>query len=158
MASFLYNKAKEGFLGGTNEADLIGGRIGVALVGNGYVAAASHSTMTNVGTNVVKTAYFTTAVTGDGTNGTGASLGLTITDGVFDGPDITISSVSATGQTVNAIVIFEQNATNQTNPTHTSSKLIAYIDNVSSGFPIAGPSGANITISWDGGQYKIFSL
>jgi hypothetical protein len=152
MASFLYNKAKEGFLGGTNEADLIGDKIGVALVGNGYVAAASHSTMTNVGTNVVKTAYFTTS-----TSVTGASTGLTITDGIFDGPDITIQSVTST-QTINAIVIFEQNATNQTTPTHTSSKLIAYIDNVSSGFPIAGPSGANITISWDGGQYKIFSL
>lgn len=152
MASFLYNKAKEGFLGGTNEADLIGDKIGVALVGNGYVAAASHSTMTNVGTNVVKTAYFTTS-----TSVTGASTGLTITDGIFDGPDITIQSVTST-QTINAIVIFEQNATNQTTPTHTASKLIAYIDNVSSGFPITGPSGANITISWDGGQYKIFSL
>lgn len=153
MASFLYNKAKEGFLGGTNEADLIGDKIGVALVGNGYVAAASHSTMTNVGTSVVKTAYFTTS-----TSVTGASTGLTITDGIFDGPDITISSVTATGQTINAIVIFEQNATDQTNPTHTSSKLIAYIDNVSSGLPISGPSGANITISWDNGTYKIFSL
>lgn len=152
MASFLYNKAKEGFLGGTNEADLIGDKIGVALVGNGYVAAASHSTMTNVGTNIVKTAYFTTS-----TSVTGASTGLTITDGIFDGPDITVQSVTST-QTINAIVIFEQNATNQTTPTHTASKLIAYIDNVSSGFPITGPSGANITISWDGGPYKIFSL
>jgi hypothetical protein len=61
-------------------------------------------------------------------------------------------------QTINAIVIFEQNATNQTTPTHTASKLIAYIDNVSSGFPIPAPSGANITISWDGSQYRIFSL
>lgn len=152
MASFLYNKAKEGFLGGTNEADLIGDKIGVALVGNGYVAAASHSTMTNVGTSVVKTAYFTTS-----TSVTGASTGLTITDGVFDGPDITIQSVTS-GQTINAIVIFEQNATNQTTPTHTASKLIAYIDNVSSGLPITSPSGANITISWDNGTFKIFSL
>ena len=157
MASFLYNKAKEGFLGGTNEADLLGDKIGVALVGNGYVAAASHSTMTNVGTSIVKTAYFTTAVTGTGTNGTGASLGLTITDGIFDGPDITIQSVTST-QTINAIVIFEQNATNQTTPTHTASKLIAHIDNVSSGLPIPAPSGANITISWDNGTFKIFSL
>lgn len=152
MASFLYNKAKEGFLGGTNEADLIGDKIGVALVGNGYVAAASHSTMTNVGTSVVKTAYFTTS-----TSVTGASTGLTITDGIFDGPDITIQSVTST-QTINAIVIFEQNATNQTTPTHTASKLIAYIDNVSSGLPITSPSGANITISWDNGTFKIFSL
>jgi hypothetical protein len=157
MPNILYNKAKEGFLGGTNEADLVGGRIGVALVSNGYTAAASHTTMTNVGTNVVRTVYFTTATSGTGAGGTGQSSGLTITDGVFDGPDITISNVSS-GGTVNAIIIFEQNATNSTVVNATDSKLVAYIDTVSSGLPINAPSSANITISWDNGDFKIFRL
>ena len=158
MPNILYNKAKEGFLGGTNEADLVGGRIGVALVSNGYTAAASHTTMTNVGTaNTVRTVYFTTATSGTSAGGTGQSSGLTITDGVFDGPDITISNVSSSG-TVNAIIIFEQNATNSTVVNATDSKLVAYIDTVSSGLPISQPSSANITISWDNGAFKIFSL
>lgn len=151
MPNILYNKAKEGFLGGTNEADLLGNKIGVALVSNGYVAAASHTTMTNVGTNTVRTVYFSAV-----TNPTQSS-GLSITDGVFDGPDITISSVSSTG-TVNAIIIFEQNAANSTVVNATDSKLVAYIDTVSSGLPINQPSSANVTISWDNGDFKIFRL
>lgn len=158
MPNILYNKAKEGFLGGTNEADLVGGRIGVALVGTGYSAAASHTTMTNVGTHVVRTVYFTTATSGTGAGGTGQSSGLTITDGVFDGPDITISNVTSTNQNINAIIIFEQNATNSTVVNATDSKLVAYIDTVSSGLPINTPSSANITISWDNGAFKIFAL
>lgn len=157
MPNLLYNKAKEGFLGGTNEADLLGGKIGVALVLNSYTAAASHSTMTNVGTHVVKTTYFTTAVTGSGTNGTGYSLGLTITDGVFDGPDITISGVTSSGS-INSIILFEQAANDSTVVNSTASKLVAYIDTVSSGFPVTGPNNANITISWDNGTFKIFAL
>ena len=152
MPNILYNKAKEGFLGGTNEADLLGNKIGVALVGTGYTAAASHTTMTNVGTNTVRTVYFSTA-----TNATQSS-GLTITDGVFDGPDITISNVTSTNQNINAIIIFEQNAANSTVVNATDSKLVAYIDTVSSGLPINTPSGANITISWDNGDFKIFRL
>ena len=151
MPNILYNKAKEGFLGGTNEADLIGNKIGIALVGNGYTAAASHTTMTNVGTHVVRTTYFSAVA-----NPTQSS-GLTITDGVFDGPDITISNVTST-QSVNAIIIFEQNAANSTVVNATDSKLVAYIDTVSSGLPINTPSSANITISWDNGAFKIFAL
>lgn len=152
MPNILYNKAKEGFLGGTNEADLLGNRIGIALVGSNYTAAASHTTMTNVGTNVVRTVYFSTVA-----NATQSS-GLTITDGVFDGPDITISNVTSTNQNINAIIIFEQNAANSTVVNATDSKLVAYIDTVSSGLPINTPSSANITISWDNGAFKIFAL
>lgn len=152
MPNILYNKAKEGFLGGTNEADLLGNKIGVALVGTGYVAAASHTTMTNVGTHVVRTTYFSAVA-----NPTQSS-GLTITDGVFDGPDITISNVTSTNQNINAIIIFEQNAANSTVVNATDSKLVAYIDTVSSGLPINTPSSANITISWDNGDFKIFRL
>lgn len=151
MPNILYNKAKEGFLGGTNEADLLGNRIGIALVGSSYTAAASHTTMTNVGTNVVRTTYFSAVA-----NPTQSS-GLTITDGVFDGPDITISNVTST-QSINAIIIFEQNAANSTVVNATDSKLVAYIDTVSSGLPINTPSSANITISWDNGAFKIFAL
>ncbi len=152
MPNILYNKAKEGFLGGTNEADLLGNKIGIALVGSSYTAAASHTTMTNVGTNVVRTVYFSTVA-----NATQSS-GLTITDGVFDGPDITISNVTSTNQNINAIIIFEQNAANSTVVNATDSKLVAYIDTVSSGLPINTPSSANITISWDNGDFRIFRL
>lgn len=159
--SFIYNSAKEAFLGGTNSIDLLSGNIGVALVSTSYVPgtggsnAATHSILNHVGTsNIVKTAFL------NATTGATQSSGITITNGVFDGPDITITSVPGTSVSINALVFFEHLGANYNTSTAawTNAKLICYVDQASSGLPVNNPGGANVTVVFDNGAFKIFSL
>ena len=62
--------------------------------------------------------------------------------GVFDGDNVTFSSVS--GNTVEAIVIYRKNA--GANTTH---YLCAFIDTGVTGLPVT-PNGGDITITWNG--------
>jgi hypothetical protein len=156
MPSFLYNSAKESFLGGTNTIDLLAGRLGVAIVSTSYSAAATHSTMTNIGTsNILKTSFLNTVV---GTTPPTQSSGITITNGILDGPDLTVLAVPGTQVTANALVLFQQDATGSTQVATAGARLIAYIDSASSGLPISNPNGANITIVFDNGPNRIFAL
>lgn len=159
--SFIYNSAKEAFLGGTNSIDLLSGNIGVGLVSTSYVPgtggsnAATHSILNHVGTsNIVKTAFH------NATTGATQSSGITITNGVFDGPDITILSVPGTSVSINALVFFEHLGANYNTSTAawTNAKLICYVDQASSGLPVNNPGGANVTVVFDNGAFKIFSL
>jgi hypothetical protein len=154
-ASFLYNSAKESFLGGTNTIDLLNGRLGVALVRNTYTASLTHSTMTNIGTaNIVKTSYLNTV----GTQAPTQSSNITITNGVLGGPNLKILAVPGTDVTINAVILFQQDATSSTQVASSAARLIAYMNQASSGFPIQNPGGADITIVWDTGTNKIFAL
>ena len=72
----------------------------------------------------------------------------TITDGTFDAADVTVSTVS--GDQFESIVIWEDDATDA------SSSLIAKID-TATGLPFT-PSGGDITVQWDSGSDKIFTL
>ena len=65
----------------------------------------------------------------------------TTTSGVFDGDNVTFSSVS--GNTVEAIVIYRKNA--GANTTH---YLVAFIDTGVTGLPVT-PNGGDITITWN---------
>lgn len=159
--SFIYRSAKEAFLGGTNSIDMLSGNIGVGLVSTSYVPgtggsnAATHSILNHVGTsNIVKTAFL------NATAGATQSSGITITNGVFDGPDITISSVPGTSVSINALVFFEHLGANYNTSTAawTNAKLICYVDQASSGLPVNNPGGANVTIVFDNNDFKIFSL
>lgn len=152
MPSFLYPSAKESFLGGTNTIDLLAGRLGVAIVSTSYTSSTSHSTMTNIGSaNIFATAWVAASQTNS------ASSGITITNGVLAGPNVTVASVPGTN-TANALVLFNQDATASTAVASSAARLIAYIDSASSGLPIQNPNGANITIVWDSGANKIFAL
>lgn len=73
---------------------------------------------------------------------------LTITDGVFDGADVTFSSVS--GATVELLVIAQNKGTSA------NDALIAAID-TATGLPVT-PNGGDITVTWDTGTNKIFKL
>lgn len=73
----------------------------------------------------------------------------TTTLGTADADDLTFSSVS--GATVEALVIFQDVGTASVD------RLIAYIDTVSSGLPVT-PNGGDITVTWDDGANKIFTL
>lgn len=159
--SFIYNSAKEAFLGGTNSIDLLSGNIGVALVSTSYqpgsagTAAGTHSILNHVSTsNIVKTAFLNSVSTAT------QSSGITITSGVFDGPDITISSVPGSAVSINALVFFEHLGANYNTSTAawTNAKLICYVDQASSGLPVVNPGGANVTVVFDNGANKIFSL
>lgn len=69
--------------------------------------------------------------------------------GVMDAADATFSAV--TGASVEAIVIYKDTGTEAT------SRLLLYIDTVSSGLPVT-PNGGNINVTWDNGANKIFKL
>jgi hypothetical protein len=64
----------------------------------------------------------------------------TVTNGTFDGADITFSSV--TGATVEALVIYIEESTNDSSP------LVAYIDTGVTGLPVT-PNGGDITVQWN---------
>lgn len=80
---------------------------------------------------------------------TSANLGTkTVTLGTADAADVTFTAVS--GATVEAVVIYKDTGNTATSP------LIAYID-TATGLPVT-PNGGDITITWDAGSDKIFTL
>lgn len=143
MASALYPKAKEKFLNpgtlGTTSGtaiDLIDDNIKVLLIDTAdYTYSAAHEFHSDVaGAAIVKTS--------------GNLASKTITSGVFDAADVTLTSV--TGDVCEAIIIYKDTGTSATSP------LIAYIDS-GAGLPVT-PGGGNIDIIWDAGASKIFAL
>jgi len=72
----------------------------------------------------------------------------TITNGVFDGTDVTFPSV--TGNTAEAIVLYRRNA-----GANSTWRLIAFIDTGVTGLPVT-PNGGNITVTWN--AQGIFAL
>lgn len=64
----------------------------------------------------------------------------TVTNGLFDGDNVTYTAVS--GNTVEAIIIYIDTGSAAT------SRLVAYIDTGVTGLPVT-PNGGDITISWN---------
>jgi hypothetical protein len=75
----------------------------------------------------------------------------TITNGVFDAANTTLTSVSV-GGTYEYILVYKDDGSAEA-----TSPIILLIDTAASGLPVT-PNGADITIAWDDGAYKIFSL
>lgn len=134
MANALYALGKEKILSGA--LNLVGDTIKVALVKNTYPQ--------NLTTDEW---YSTLSAYVIGTPQTLASKSVAL--GVFDAGDITNTAVTA-GDTLEGVVIYKDTGVAGT------SALIAYIDTIT-GFPLA-TNGGDITIQWDNGAYKIFSL
>lgn len=134
MANALYVKGKEKILSaGINFST---DTLKVRLVKNTYAQNLT-------------TDEFITSVT-QITGSTDQTLGSkSITGGVFDAADVTFTAVPA-GETSEGVVIYKDTGTAATSP------VIAYIDTIT-GFPLA-TNGGDITIQWDNGTYKIFSL
>lgn len=78
----------------------------------------------------------------------GALQNKTVTDGVFDADDITLTSVS--GDQFEYIVLYKDTGVEGT------SRLILLID-TATGLPCT-PNGSDITIQWPSGADKIFRL
>jgi hypothetical protein len=134
MASAIYPKAKEAFLGGS--INLSSDTIKVALVSttdSSYNSANQYkSSVTSYGAST------------DQTLGTKA-----VTNGIFDAADSTFTAVAVSGtKQVNALVIYKDTGSAATSP------LIAWID----GFTAITPNTGDITVAWDNGASKIFAL
>ena len=73
----------------------------------------------------------------------------TTTLGVFDAADVSWLQVPG-GATAKAVILFKNTGAAGTSP------LLGYIDTIT-GFPVA-TGGSDITVQWDNGAFKIFSL
>lgn len=134
MANALYSKGKEKILSAS--INFPSDTIKVALVKNTYPQ--------NLTTDEFYSTISTYVV------GTPQTLGTkTVTGGVLDAADVTWLAVTA-GDTFEAVVIYKDTGVAGTSP------LLAYIDTIT-GFPLAS-NGGDITVQWDSGTYKIFSL
>lgn len=134
MANALYGLGKEKILSAA--INFVSDTIKVALVKNTYPQnLATDEFYTSISAYVV---------------GTPQTLGSkSVALGVFDAGDITNTAVTA-GDTLEGVVIYKDTGVAGTSP------LLAYIDTIT-GFPLA-TNGGDITIQWDAGAYKIFSL
>jgi hypothetical protein len=141
VANAVFPKAKEGFLDGSIDLDTAS--IKVALV-RGYTYSSSHE--------------FVSDVTATGTlHATSAALSsIDVTDGVFDAADVTFTT-PATDSNDHSLLIFQSSAVGGGSDVAASSqRVIAWIDS-GTGIPIK-PAGGDITVVWDNGANKIFSL
>lgn len=138
MANALYDKWREALIQGSANSALNGsGTTGVyvALVdANTYTFSQSHQFYSDL----------------SGIVGTPVEIGATksYTNGVFDGADVTFTSVS--GAQCEALVIYIQNA-----GANTTWRLVAYIDTGVTGLPVT-PNGGNISVAWNAsGIFKL---
>jgi len=135
MASVVYPLAKDAFL--KEGIHWTSDTIKVQLVDTGdYTYSAAHQYLSDL--------------TAAGRVGTGTTItGCTCTNGVADGADVTLSSVS--GDQSEALVVYQDTGDSST------SQLIAYIDAFASGMPVT-PNGGDIEVQWATGGTGIFSL
>ncbi len=128
MANAVYPKFKEALLDGLTNIDLNDGTVKAALIDLAdYTYSAAHDMWDDASAAVV------------GTPQTIANT--TVTDGLFDGDNVTFSAVS--GDACEAIIIYIDTGTPST------SRLVAFIDTGVTGLPVT-PNGGDISISWSG--------
>lgn len=126
MANAIYPLYKQSILDSDANSDLNDGTVKVALVDTGtYTYSAAHQFLSDL-SGVVGTAQ-TIATT-------------TVTNGLFDGADVTFTAVS--GATVEALVIYIDTGVAGT------SRLVSYHDTGVTGLPVT-PNGGNINIAWN---------
>lgn len=135
MANALFDAGREGYLDGTNDWDT--NTIKLIIV--------DHTDDTPVPSTDDNLDDITAGARVDTS---GAFTSKTVTAGVADAADVTLSSV--TGDAADSIVIYEDSGVEST------SSLIAFID-TATGLPVT-PNGGDITITWDSGANKIFKL
>ena len=126
MANALYPKWKQALLEFTANNDLDGQTVKVALVTAGYTYTSTDQYYSSVSASVV---------------GTPQTIGSkTFTDGVFDGADVTFTSV--TGSQAVSLVIYIDTGNAATSP------LVAFIDTGVTNLPVT-PNGGDILITWN---------
>lgn len=126
MANAIYPKYKEALLDGATNIDVNDGTVKVALIDTGtYTYSSAHDFYDDV----------------SGVVGTPQTIAnTTVTNGLFDGDNVTFTAVS--GNTVEALIIYIDTGSAAT------SRLVAYIDTGVTGLPVT-PNGGDITITWN---------
>lgn len=141
MANAHYTSAAEAFLSGAIDLDTA--VIKCAFV-RGYTFSAAH--------------VFVSDVTGAGgtLNGTSAALGSkTVTGGVFDAADTTITTTASAND--HALILFQASAvTGGADVAATSQRLIAYYD-TGTGLPVQ-PGTGDTPVVWSSGASKILKV
>jgi len=134
MANALYAKGREKILSGA--VNFLADTIKVALIKADYAQ------------NLVSDEFFT-SIAASVLNTPQTLTGKSVTAGVFDAAD-TVFPVVTAGDTSEGLVIYKDTGVAGTSP------LLVYIDNLT-GFPFT-TNGSTLTIEWDNGAFKIFSL
>jgi hypothetical protein len=135
MSNALYTKAKQGLLDGSIDLDTDTIKA-VFVDGADYTPNLStHQFLSDI-PSAARVAI------------SGVLQNKSVTDGVFDADDITVSTVS--GDQFEYLVLFKDTGVEGT------SRLILLID-TATGLPCT-PNGSDITIQWSGGAEKIFRL
>lgn len=128
MANAIYPKYKEALLDGSSNIDLNDGDVRVILVDSAdYTYSSAHDFLDDVPAG----ARVSTST---------ALQNTTVTNGLFDADDITLSSVS--GDQAEALIIYIHTGTEGT------SRLVAYIDTGVTGLPVT-PNGGDINLAWN---------
>jgi hypothetical protein len=125
MANAIYPKYKQALLDGDTNIDLNDGTVKAALSTATYSSA--HDFYDDVSASTV------------GTPQTIANT--TVTDGLFDGDNVTYTAVAG-GSTVTAIIIYIDTGSAAT------SRLVAFIDTGVTGFPLT-TNGGDVTVTWN---------
>ena len=134
MANALYTKGKERILSGG--VDFVNNPIKALAVSSAYAAnLTTHEFLSDVEEHRL------------GSDQTLANK--TVAGGRFDGDDVTWPGVAA-GSTAKAVILYKDTGSAGTSP------LLVYTDTIT-GWPLA-TSGGDITVQWDNGAYRIFSL
>lgn len=135
MANSLYDYGRECFLSGAISWSSDDIKVVLVDAADYTVDLASHQ--------------FLSSITAGARVATSENLASkTVTAGVADAADVTLSAVS--GDVSEALVIYKDTGNAST------SILIAYIDTCT-GLPVT-PNGADILITWSSGSNKIFKL
>ena len=136
MANAMFDSGREGFLGGTEDWDT--DNIKVTLIDT-----ADDDPNVTVDDNYDDIAAAARVAT------SGNLTSKTITNGTADAADVTYSSV--TGDVSEELVIWFDSTVEST------STLLVSLDTFSAGMPVT-PNGGDITVAWDNGGDKIFTL
>ena len=136
MANALFDSGREGYLGGTEDWD-------TDLVKVTLIDTADDNPDVTVDDNYDDIAAAARVAT------SGGLTSKTITNGTADAADVTYSSV--TGDQSEELVIWFDSTV------ETTSTLLVSLDTFSAGMPVT-PNGGDITIAWDSGANRIFTL
>ena len=128
MANAIYPKYKQALLDASANVDLNDGTAKVALIDLGdYTYNSANEFYSDIPVGAVI--------------GTPQTINnTTVTDGLFNGDDVTFTAV--TGDSIEALVIYIDTGSAST------SRLVAYIDTNVTGLPVT-PNGGNIAITWN---------
>lgn len=137
MANTIYPKGREGFAGADIAWDA--DTIKLVAVDSGYTYNAAHDFLDDVGagTRVATSSAFTTK---------------SITNGVLDADDVTLSALPA-GDTITAIIVFQDSGVEAT------SRLILFYDTKADTTAISvATNGGDVVVTWSNSSTRIAQI